>query len=70
MLVEAGKHYGNGIIKEYSKNLIREIGKGYNIRNLYNMRLFYLKVINNEKLYTMCAKLNWSHIRTIMNYEK
>ena len=30
MLSEAGKHYGEGIIKEYSKRLTSDLGKGYN----------------------------------------
>ena len=34
MLSEAGKHYGEGIIKEYSKKLTHELGKGYGITNL------------------------------------
>ena len=29
LLKEAGKHYGEGIIKEYSKRLTSEFGKGY-----------------------------------------
>ena len=29
MLSEAGKHYGEGIIKEYSKKLTSDLGKGY-----------------------------------------
>ncbi len=27
LLLEAGKHYGDGIIKEYSKKLIVDLGK-------------------------------------------
>ena len=34
LLSEAGKHYGEGIIKEYSKRLTYELGKGYSKRNL------------------------------------
>ena len=34
--------YGDGLIKEYSKRLTRELGKGYSERNLKNMRKFYL----------------------------
>ena len=34
MLSEAGNHYGEGIIKEYSKRLTYELGKGYSKRNL------------------------------------
>jgi len=29
LLSEAGKHYEEGIIKEYSKKLTNELGKGY-----------------------------------------
>ena len=31
LLKEAGKHYGDGIIKEYSKKLTNEFGKGYTL---------------------------------------
>ncbi|MBE6147009.1 MAG: DUF1016 domain-containing protein [Firmicutes bacterium] len=41
MLSEAGKHYGEGIIKEYSKRLTNELGKGYRKRNLWLMLRFY-----------------------------
>ena len=41
ILSEAGKHYGEGIIKEYSKKLITDIGKGYGVSNLKRMRQFY-----------------------------
>ena len=34
LLSEAGKHYGEGIIKEYSKKLTKEFGKGYSKRNV------------------------------------
>ena len=33
--------YGNGLIKEYSKRLISELGKGYSVRSLTDMRTFY-----------------------------
>ena len=42
LLFEAGKHYGEGIIKEYSKKLTCELGKGYSVTNLKYMRQFYL----------------------------
>ena len=58
MLSEAGKHYGEGIIKEYSKRLTIELGKGYSKRNLWLMLKFYqLK----EKMQTVSAQLSWSH---------
>ena len=34
--------YGNQLIKEYSKNLINEVGKTYNERTLRRMRQFYI----------------------------
>ncbi len=42
LLSEAGKHYGEGVIKEYSKRLTCELGKGYGERTLKYMRRFYL----------------------------
>ena len=44
ILLEAGKHYGEGIIKEYSIKLTKELGKGYNTTSLKRMRQFYLLI--------------------------
>ena len=41
LLSEAGKHYGEGIIKEYSKRLSDELGRGYTITRLKYMRRYY-----------------------------
>lgn len=41
MLAHAGKHYGEGIIKNYSIKLIKEVDKKYNETNLKRMRQFY-----------------------------
>ena len=41
LLFEAGKHYGEGIIKEYSKRLTNELGKGYSTTRLKYIRRFY-----------------------------
>ena len=58
LLYDAGKHYGEGIIKEYSRKLSTEVGKGYSKRNLWLMLQFYnLK----EKMQTLSAQLSWSH---------
>ena len=40
LLLEAGKQYGESIIKEYSLRLTKEFGSGYSQRNLRNMRQF------------------------------
>lgn len=60
LLSEAGKEYGKNIIKQYSENLMIEVGKKYNERTLYRMRKFY-EVFNNEKLTPLVSKLSWSH---------
>lgn len=60
MLSEAGKHYGEGIIKEYSKRLTKELEIQYSVRSLYKMLNFY-KYISSRKLPTVSAKLSWSH---------
>lgn len=41
ILSKAGKHYGEGIIKEYSKRLTNELGIGYTFTALTRMRKFY-----------------------------
>ena len=60
MLSEAGKHYGEGIIKEYSKKLTKDVGEKYSVRLLYKM-LKYFNYISLEKMPTVSAKLTWSH---------
>jgi len=66
LLLEAGNRYGESIIKDYSKRLTDELGKGYSQRNLRNMRQFY-KV--SQKWQTVSAKLNWSHYCEILWFE-
>ena len=57
LLSEAGKHYGEGIIKEYSEKLTKEFGKGYSTRTLKYMRKFYIF----QKRQAVPALLTWSH---------
>ena len=59
---EQNTTYGNSLIKEYSKRLTIELGKGYSWRNLYNMRTYYLLLSRNTKLQALPAILSWSHI--------
>ena len=63
LLSEAGKHYGDGIIKEYSKRLTNELGKGYTMTNLKYFRQFYVFL----KSHTVCDQLSWSHYRTLLS---
>ena len=66
ILSEAGKHYGEGIIKEYSKKLTNELGKGYSERNLRNMRQFF-NLYYKQKWQTLSAKLSWSHYSELLS---
>ena len=63
MLCEAGKHYGEGIIREYSKKLTVELGKGYTQTRLKYMRQFYIIM---QKSPTVSDKLSYSHYCEIM----
>ena len=55
---EARAKYGNKLIKEYSERLTKELGKGYKVSNLKNMRQFYLRF---KKGQTVSGELSWSH---------
>ena len=63
MLSEAGKHYGEGIIKKYSIQLIEEVDKKYNTTNLKRMRQFYRMI---EKGAPLGHQLSWSHYRELL----
>ena len=58
LLVEAGKTYGEKIIKNYSYKLTEELGKGYNESALKRMRQFYLIIAKGA---TLSHQLCWSH---------
>ena len=57
ILSEAGKHYGEGIIKEYSNKLMKDIGKKYSYRTLNYMLKFY----EFQKVQSVTANLSWGH---------
>ena len=66
ILAQAGKHYGEGIIKEYSKRLTRELGKGYTFTALTRIKRFYLLI---EKLATVSPLLSYSHYVELLPYD-
>ncbi len=67
ILSEAGKHYGESIIKEYSKKLTIDLGRGYGKRNLWLMLRFFEL---SKKVQTLSALLSWSHYCEILSIEK
>ena len=55
---EARAKYGNKLIKEYSEKLTKELGKGYGVSNLKDMRQVYLRF---KKRRTVFGELSWNH---------
>ena len=60
--------YGEKLIKNLSKKLTEEFGKGFSKRNLWQMKQFYLAY---SKVQTVSAqfKLSWSHYLILMRME-
>ena len=63
LLLEAGKHYGESVIKEYSIKLTNELGKKYDTTTLKRMRQFYLLI---EKGAPLGHQLHWSHYEEML----
>ena len=66
LLKETGKHYGDGIIKEYSKKLTNEFGKGYTFTSLTRMKKFYNLI---EILATVSQHLSYGHYVELLPYD-
>ena len=65
LLAEAGKLYGYKIIKEYSKKLTNDLGKGYILKSLFKYRKFYFVF---EKVATLSRQLTWSHCIELLKF--
>ena len=63
-LVEAGKHYGEGIVKKYASILTKEFGSGYKEKDLYKMQQFYLLI---QKVAPLERQLTWSHYKILLS---
>ncbi len=66
LLSDAGKHYGEGIIKEYSKRLMKEVNKKYSERSLRRMRQFFIR-FNNLKWSPLASTLSYSHFIELLS---
>jgi len=56
--------YGKQLLKTLSKELTKELGKGFSVSNLQYMRRFYLSY---PKQQTLSVKLSWSHYCELLN---
>jgi len=61
--------YGAFLIRELSKNLANEFGKGFSVANLKNFRQFYLTFPALGKGYALRSELTWTHYRLIMRVD-
>lgn len=58
--------YGTGLLKELSKQMTQDFGKGFTVTNLKYMRQFYLTFPNGHALRD---ELSWTHYRLLMRVE-
>ena len=58
--------YGKQVLEYISERLTEEFGKGYSVRNLRNMRTFYLTFQIRQ---TLSAELSWSHYLLLMRVD-
>ena len=54
--------YGRALVKELSRRLTQDFGRGFTETNLKYMRQFYLAF---SKGHTLCDELSWSHYRAL-----
>lgn len=58
--------YGKGILQQISNQLTEEFGKGFDVRNLRNMRSFYVAF---PKWNALRSELTWTHYRALLRVE-
>ena len=58
--------YGKEIVKNLSKELTEEFGKGFGERNIRNIRQFYVLFSDYEKWKSLISKLTWTHIQKVL----
>ena len=56
--------YGKDTMRQLSKALTKELGKGFSLSNVYNMRQFYL---DYPKFQSLTGKLTWTHYCELMS---
>lgn len=58
--------YGTGLLKELSKQMTKDFGRGFTVTNLKYMRQFYLMFPNSHALRD---ELSWTHYRLLIKVE-
>lgn len=65
----AKARYGAQLLQNLSTHLTRELGRGFSLANLRNMRQFYLSLPEKGIRYSLSSELSWSHNCVIMREE-
>ncbi len=60
---EARAEYGKAVLQGLSEQLTAQFGKGFDVRNLRNMRRFYLMCSNRN---AVRSDLSWTHYRLLL----
>jgi len=65
---QQGETWGRSIVEQLAKDLRTEFPgiSGFSVRNIWNMRSFYLSYYQNEKLQPLVAEVSWSHNLVIL----
>lgn len=63
---EARGTYGKGVLAALSERLVKEFGAGFGVRNLQQMKKFYLLFPNTN---AVRSQLSWTHYRSLLRVE-
>ena len=62
--------YGKRIVQTLSAQLVIDFGKGYSVRNLWNMLSFYEAFPDFQTVTILSSQLSWSHILEILKLKE
>jgi predicted nuclease of restriction endonuclease-like (RecB) superfamily len=65
---QQGASWGKSVVEQLAKDLQAEFPgiSGFSVRNIWNMRSFYVAYSHNEKLQPMVAEIGWTHNLVIL----
>ncbi len=65
---QKGESWGKSIVEQLAKDLRAEFPgmSGFSVRNIWNMRSFYISYNQNQKLQPLVAEIGWTHNLLIM----
>ncbi len=66
---QINENWGKSVVEQLAKDLQKDFPKtqGYSARNLWDMRRFYVRYCDNEKLRQLVAEIPWGHNLLILS---